>query len=141
MLWLLDTNVVSDFWKPRPNSGAEAWLEENKEECALSEITFGELHYGIHRLPIGKRRADLVRRISFLREDYWDVILPFGSAESEAWGQYAAEVFASQGKKFWTDHTIRDSALAATARAWSLIVVTRDTSHFPFVDTLNPFTA
>jgi predicted nucleic acid-binding protein len=40
MIWLLDTNVVSELWKPRPNPGAEAWLEENKEDCALSEITF-----------------------------------------------------------------------------------------------------
>jgi predicted nucleic acid-binding protein len=139
MLWLLDTNVVSDLWKPRPNPAAEAWLEENKEECALSEITFGELQYGIHRLPFSKRRAELVRRINFLREDYRDVILPFGPAESEAWGQYAAEVFSNLGKQFWNARTIRDSALAATARAWSLTVVTRDEGHFPFVDTLNTF--
>ena len=139
MLWLLDTNVVSDFWKPRPNPGAEAWLEANHEECALSEITFGELYYGTHRLPFGKRRSELLRHIGFLREDYRDVILPFGPAESEAWGEYAAEVFAERGKKFWNARTIRDSALAATARAWSLTVVTRDLAHFPFVQTFNPF--
>ena len=34
----------------------------------------------------------------------------------------------------------RDSALAATARAWSLTVATRDAGHFPFVVTVNPFT-
>src|SRR5258707_4119257 len=101
MLWLLDTNVVSELWKPRPNPGAVAWLEANKEECSLSEITFGELHYGVYRLAFSKRRAALARRIGFLREDYRDVILPFGPAESEAWGQYAAEVFVTQGKKFW----------------------------------------
>jgi predicted nucleic acid-binding protein len=139
MLWLLDTNVVSELWKPRPNPGAVAWLERNKEDCALSEITFGELHYGVYRLPFGKRRAALVRRISFLRVDYRDVILPFGPVESDAWGQYAAEVFASEGKKFWNARTIRDSALAATARAWSLTMVTRDTGHFPLVETSNPF--
>lgn len=139
MLWLLDTNVISELWKPSPNPAAEAWLEDNKEECALSEITFGELHYGAHRLPFSKRRAELLRRITFLREDYRDVVLPFGTAESEAWGQYAAEVFASHGKKWWNARTIRDSARAATARAWSLVVVTRDTGHFPFVETLNPF--
>jgi len=139
MIWLLDTNVVSELWKPRPNPGAEAWLDENKDDCALSEITFGELFYGVHRLPFGKRRSELLRHISFLREDYRDVILPFGPAESEAWGEYAAEIIAERGKKFWTGRTTRDSAIAAIARAWSLIVVTRDVSHFPFVETLNPF--
>lgn len=141
MIWLLDTNVVSELWKPRPDSGVLAWLEENKDDCALSEITFGELHYGLHRLPFGKRRSELQRCIGFLREDYRDVILPFGPAESEAWGEYAAGVIASRGKKFWTARTTRDSAIAATARAWSLTVVTRDVSHFPFVATTNPFAA
>ncbi len=139
MTWLLDTNVISELWKPRPNASTMRWLEENKDECALSEITFGELHYGVHRLPFGKRRAALLRGIHFLREDYRDVILPFGPAESEAWGEYAAEVSAERGKNFWTSRTIRDSAIAATARAWTLTVVTRDVGHFPFIATLNPF--
>jgi toxin FitB len=140
MIWLLDTTVVSELWKPRPNFGVEAWLEENKEDCALSEITFGELYYGVHRLPFGKRRSELLRYITFLREDYRDVILPLGPLESEAWGQYAAEVIVERGKAFWTGRTTRDSAIAAIARAWSLTVVRRDASHFPFVDTHNPFT-
>jgi len=140
VIWLLDTNVVSDLWKPQPNLGVEAWLEENRDECALSEITFGELHYGVQRLPFGKRRAELLQKINFLREDYRDVVLPFGPAESEAWGEYAAALVAQRGKAVLDGRNIRDSALAATARAWSLIVVTRDVAHFPFVDTFNPFT-
>ncbi len=139
MIWLLDTNVVSEVWKPQPNPAVMDWLEENKDECALSEITFGELHYGFHRLPFGKRRSSLERHIRFLRADYHDVILPLGPAESEAWGEYAAEVHAGRGKQFWTSRTIRDSAIAAIARAWALTVVTRDMNHFPFVETLNPF--
>ena len=139
MIWLLDTNVVSELWKPVADPGLMRWLEENKDDCALSEITFGELHYGVHRLPFGKRRSELLRHISFLREDYRDVILPFGPAESEAWGEYAAQVYAGRGKSFWTARTTRDSAIAAIARAWGLTVVTRDTSHFPFVETFNPF--
>jgi predicted nucleic acid-binding protein len=139
MTWLLDTNVVSELWKPKSDPAVSAWLEENKENCALSEITFGELHYGINRLPFGKRRSELQRRVSFLREDFRDVILPFGPAESEVWGEYAAAVYAERGRQFWTARTTRDSAIAAIARAWGLTVVTRDTNHFPFVETLNPF--
>jgi hypothetical protein len=139
MLWLLDTNVVSELWKPQPLTCVIDWLEENKDDCALSEITFGELHYGIHRLPFGKRRSILMRHVNFLREDYRDAILPFGPAESEAWGQYAAEVYSERGKEFWTTRTTRDSGIAATARAWGLTVATRDTSHFPFVVTFSPF--
>jgi toxin FitB len=139
MLWLLDTNIVSELWKPRPNRGLLAWLDENKDDCALCEITFGELHYGLHRLPFGRRRSELERRIRFLRQDYNDMILTFGPAEAEAWGQYAAEIEADRGKQHWTARTMRDSALAATARAWHLTVVTRDIGGFPYVLTLNPF--
>jgi predicted nucleic acid-binding protein len=38
MIWLLDTNVISDLWKPHPNPAVVAWLEENKDDCALLEI-------------------------------------------------------------------------------------------------------
>jgi predicted nucleic acid-binding protein len=139
MRWLLDTNVVSELWKDKPNAGAVAWVEENKDECAVSEITFAELYYGIHRLPFGKRRAELLRYAHFLREDYRDAILGVNAIEAESWGEHAAEVTAARGKKYWTARTIRDAALAATARAWSIAVVTRDVGHFPFVETVNPF--
>ena len=140
MLWLLDTNIVSELWKPSPNVHVQIWLDENKDDCALSEITFGELNYGLHRLPFGRRRSELERRIRFLRQDYADMILSFGAAEAEAWGQHAAEVEAERGKSYWTARTVRDSALAGTARAWGLTIATRDTGGFLFVPTLNPFT-
>lgn len=140
MRWLLDTNVVSDQWKPRPNPAVIEWWLANEADCALSEITFAELYYGVHLLPFGKRRSELHHYVDFLRQDFGDLILSFGPMEAEAWGQYAAEVTADRGKTWWTARTIRDAALAATARAWGLTVVTGDTHHFPFVDVFNPFT-
>jgi len=139
MNWLLDTNVISEHWKPQSNHRVLDWVEENRDDCVLSEIVFGELYYGLHCLPFGKRKSELSRHIQFLRQDYEDEILPFGPAEAEAWGEYAAELTAHRGKQHWTPRTIRDSAIAATARAWVLTVVTRDTGGFPFVPTLNPF--
>jgi predicted nucleic acid-binding protein len=139
MLFLLDTNIVSEAWKPRPNAAVEEWMMEHSDECALSVITLAELDYGLHLLPFGKRRSRLERQIQFLREDFSDALLPFAAAEAAAWAQYAAEVTAERGKDFWTARTMRDSALAATARAWTLTVVTRDVDHFPFVEVLNPF--
>jgi len=141
MHFLLDTNIVSEAWKPRPSPAVQEWIREHGEECALSVITLAELEYGMHLLPFSKRRAALERQIDFLREDFSDALLPYALAEAAAWSEYAAEVTANRGKKFWNARTIRDSALAATARAWSLTVATRDIGHFPFVDTVNPFTA
>lgn len=140
MLFLLDTNVVSEAWKPTPVPSVEKWMLENAEDCALSVITLAELDYGVHLLPFSKRRSALKKNIDFLREDFSDAIIGFDLPEASAWGQYAAEVTAQYGKKFWNARTIRDSALAATARAWSLVLVTRDARHFPLIQTYNPFT-
>jgi predicted nucleic acid-binding protein len=139
MLFLLDTNVVSEAWKAKPSPSVERWMFENSKDCALSVITLTELDYGLHLLPFGKRRSALERNIGFLRQDFADSIIGFDLPEASAWAAYAAEVTGQHGKKFWNARTMRDSALAATARAWSLTVITRDTSHFPFIETLNPF--
>jgi hypothetical protein len=139
MRFLVDTNIVSEAWKPRPNPGVVSWMKENGDECALSVISVAELTYGLHLLPYGKRQSALRRQIEFLREDFGDALLPFSLVEAAAWGQYAAEVTADRGKQWWNARSVRDSALAATARAWSLAVVTRDVGHFPFVDNVNPF--
>src|SRR6266404_2516263 len=111
MLWLLDTNIISEAWKPSPDPAVIAFMAAQKDECAISEICFSELYYGLHRLPFGKRRNDLERHIQFLRQDYEETILVFGAAEAYSWGEYAAELFASRGKAYFTARSIRDSAI------------------------------
>src|SRR4051794_17864031 len=106
MLYLLDTNVVSEAWKPSPNPAVEKWIQQNSEDCALSVITLAELDYGMHLLSFGKRRSALQKQIEFLREDFSDAILAFDFAEASAWAEYAAEVTSQHGKKFWTARTI-----------------------------------
>ena len=58
MNFLLDTNVVSEWTKPRPDSGVVDWLAQIDEDAVfLSVVTFAELRHGIERLPASKRRA------------------------------------------------------------------------------------
>ena len=60
MSFLLDTNVVSEWTKPRPNPGIIEWLAQVDEgEVFLSVVTFAELWHGIERLPAGARRRRL----------------------------------------------------------------------------------
>ena len=59
MSFLLDTNVVSEWTKPRPNAGIIEWLAQVEEdEVFLSVVTFAELRHGIERLPSGARRGE-----------------------------------------------------------------------------------
>jgi hypothetical protein len=52
--FLLDTNVVSEWTKPRPNAGLVDWLAQvDESEVFLSVVTFAELRHGIERLAAG----------------------------------------------------------------------------------------
>ena len=60
MSFLLDTNVVSEWVRPRPDAGVVAWLAEADEDRVfISVVTLAELRYGIERLTAGQRRRRL----------------------------------------------------------------------------------
>lgn len=60
MNFLLDTNAVSEWVKPRPNPGLIRWMEEADEDRVfLSVISLAELRYGIERMAVGARRNRL----------------------------------------------------------------------------------
>ena len=55
MSFLLDTTVVSEWVKPRPDRGVVAWLAEvDEDRVFLSVVTLAELRYGIERLARGQ---------------------------------------------------------------------------------------
>jgi predicted nucleic acid-binding protein len=58
MSFLVDTNVLSELTKRRPNPGALTWLSSQKT-LTISAITVDELSFGVLRAPVG-RRAQLV---------------------------------------------------------------------------------
>ena len=67
MSFLLDTNVLSEPVKERPNPGVLAWLSKvNEDQVFVSVVTITELRYGVERLVVGKRRE---RLDSWLRKD------------------------------------------------------------------------
>jgi predicted nucleic acid-binding protein len=67
MSFLLDTNVLSEPMRERPNSGVLAWLSRvNEDRVFVSVVTITELRYGVERLATGKRRE---RLDGWLRKD------------------------------------------------------------------------
>jgi toxin FitB len=125
--YLLDTNVVSEFPKPRPNEGVLGWLAAiNEDSVFLSVVTIAELRHGIERLPVGKRRRlldDWLR--NELRERFQGRILPVDAEVANACGTLLAKREAS-GRPI----EIGDAFIAATAEVHKLALVTRNVSHF-----------
>src|SRR5580693_4652155 len=92
MNFLLDTNAVSEWVKPRPNPGVIRWMESADEDRVfLSVISLAELRYGAERMAAGARRH---RIEEWLRDDlpirFEGRILPVDHHVAEVWGRTVA---------------------------------------------------
>jgi predicted nucleic acid-binding protein len=127
MSFLLDTNVVSEWTEPRPNSGVITWLEQADEDRVfLSVATLAELRHGIERLAAGARRKQLDE---WLRDElplrFETRILPVTTQIADEWGRVIARC-ETRGRPLGT----MDGLIAATASVHGLTLVTRNTSDF-----------
>lgn len=127
MSFLLDTNVLSEPMKERPNAGVLAWLSQaNEDQVFVSVVSITELRYGIERFAMGKRRE---RLDGWLRKDlisrFKGRILPADLRIADACGGLMARS-ESVGRPI----EARDALIAATAEVHGLTLVTRNTSDF-----------
>lgn len=127
MSFLLDTTVVSESTKLRPNAGLMTWLDGVDENSVfLSVITLTELRYGLERLAPGRRRKQLDRWLEHeLPERFEGRILPVDALVADACGRLVART-ESLGRPI----EARDAFIAATAQVHRLTLVTRNASHF-----------
>ena len=127
MTYLLDTNVVSEWTKPRPNPRVIDWLKEvDEDEVFLSVCTLAELRYGIAQMPAGRKRE---RLDGWLTNDillrFEGRVIPVDTAVAEAWGWITARA-KSAGRRI----DVMDGLIAATSVIHQMTVVTRDVSDF-----------
>ena len=123
MIYLVDANVLSEATKAKPETKVVDWLRHNEPELAVDPIILGEVRFGIHLLPAGKRR----RRLETWFNDGVAKItcLPWGAETGQRWAQLLAEL-RSAGKAM----PIKDSLIAATALLHGLTIATRNQADF-----------
>lgn len=123
--FLLDTNVISELMRPRPNHRLTTRVAATSEVLLhLSVITIGEFRKGIDLLDDNPRRVALQSWLDRdLRVRFAGRLLSFDDAVAERWGQL--EALAK--RKRVTLPTI-DAQLAATALHHGLTFVTRNTA-------------
>jgi predicted nucleic acid-binding protein len=125
--WLLDTNVVSELRKPRPDTAvAEFVATQSGEFLFTTEVTFAEIRFGIEQLEDPSRRADIhlwldrtlrplfAGRVLTITEDVivrWKTMVVDGQKRGHTFGQ-------------------PDLFIAAIATMEDLVVVTRDIDEF-----------
>src|SRR5664279_1225347 len=138
MSFLLDTNVISEWMKPRPNPGVVGWLAEvDEDRTFLSVVTLTELRFGIERMPAGSRKKRLDEWLSEeLPLRFEGRVVPIGPDVADVCGKIVARSEAL-GRRM----EAMDAFIAATAELHRLTVVTRNTSDFQSVlrSVLNPW--
>ncbi len=127
MSFLLDTNIVSEWVKPRPDPGVVAWLADvDEDRVFISVVTLAELRHGVARMDDGARR----RRIDeWLRQElparFEGRVLFIDDAVADAWGRVVV-----RGEELGRRIGPMDAFIAATAQVHGLTVVTRNTADF-----------
>lgn len=127
MKFLLDTNVLSEWVKPRPDPGLVTWLAEvDEDQVHISVITLAELRHGVMRMPPGRRRMLLDKwLVEEIPLRFGNRILPIDETVADSWGILVAQREAS-GKRI----APMDAFIAATALVNKLTLVTRNVADF-----------
>jgi toxin FitB len=135
--FLLDTNILSETRKKKPDANVQTWLESQPMHVQhLSVITLGELLQGAHRARSSELRANLQGWLERIEQRFEGRLLALDADVMRVW----ASITASAITRGLTP-PLMDSLLAATAIHHDLIFVTRNTDDVQAlgVRTLNPW--
>lgn len=135
MSLLLDTNVLSETVRPRPNAGVLQWLAAHPS-FFISAITLEELSFGIERIS-GRRRAALYEWLERLRAEPSPGVVPVDAEIALAAGRLRARR-EQKGRPV----AQADMLIAASALTRGLTLVTRNVADFDGcgIALLDPFT-
>lgn len=135
MAYLIDTNVISEHTRPRPETRVLTWLRTVPVgDQYISVLTLGEIRKGIEQHVKEPRREQLRLWLETeLTMMFGDRLLPISAEVADRWGRLRAEVGRSV--------PAIDSLIAATALHHDLRLVTRNERDyiFPGLTTVNPW--
>ena len=127
MTTLLDTNVLSELLRARPEPAVLAWFAaQAPDSLAVSAVTQAEMLLGARLLPAGQRRQQLQQALeAMFREDFGGRVLPFDTAAA---ADYAEVVHARRNAGRPISQF--DAQIAAIALSRSVGLATRNVADF-----------
>ncbi|KAF0135009.1 MAG: PilT domain-containing protein [Methylocystaceae bacterium] len=125
--WLLETNVLSELRRPRPNAKVVAFVAAQPlDRLYVSVVTFAEIRFGIELIADPSRRAELHDWLTLkVRPLFTQRTLPVSEDVMLKW-----RMLVEEGRKTRYTFSQPDLIIAATALLHGLTVVTRDTGDF-----------
>ncbi len=124
---ILDTNVLSEVVKPRPEPKVLDWLgAQNYREVFVTALTVAEMFHGLNRMPAGKRQSELFAAVdAMFQHEFAGRILPFDEAAAMSYADLMAGLERA-GRKVGSF----DAQIAAVARVHTATVATRNIKDF-----------
>lgn len=138
MRYLLDTCVISELNRRKPNAKVLSWLRQaNPNALYLSVMTIGEIKKGIAKSCDDARSLELEAWLNQrIRSRFADRILPVDEEVALMWGRLTGAC-----ERFGNPKSAGDALLAATATIHHLAIVTRNVKHLSGmgVELVNPW--
>ena len=134
---LLDTNIVSEGLRPRPDANVRKWLDSQRPtDLFICMPVLAELRYGLELLPTGARRIHLEIAIRKTEEAFAERILPFDRTAAYEYGR----ILAHRDRLGRSTGTM-DGLIAAIAKVHGATLATRDLRGFTDIDLdlIDPF--
>ena len=132
MLFFLDTNVLTEGWKRRPNPILEQWIESN--DWLIPVPVIAEIQEGGEASPNLAERARINGRLDAFLHEHGLMVVDWDAETSRTWGRLKhPDEVKRQPQALW------DSLIDAMAVRHGAIVVTRNTDDFRHAKTFNPF--
>lgn len=124
---VLDTNVVSEILRPRPDAGVLVWFDERQpDQLWLTAVIAAELMYGVARLPDGARKQQFVQAVAkMLDQDFAGRILAFDVGAAAVYAEMTA-----RRERAGRPVAMADAQIAATCLLHGATLATRNQKHF-----------
>jgi predicted nucleic acid-binding protein len=125
--WLLDTNVLSELRRPKPEPRVLAFISgESLDRLYISVVTLAGIRFGIELVGEPGRRAELNDWLTHkVRPMFAQRVLPITEDIMLKW-----RLLVEDGRKARHTFSQPDLIIAATALHHGLTLVSRDTADF-----------
>lgn len=137
--WLLDTNILSELRRPKPEPKVVAFVAaQSIERLFVSSVTFAEIRFGIELLDDPHRRAELLNWLTHkLRPMFEQRVMAISEDVMFNW-----RLLIEEGRKVGHTFSQPDLIIAATALQHGMTIVSRDITQYARagVPVFNPWT-
>lgn len=130
--YLLDTNIISEMFRPKPNLLVFKKLEEYEKLCSLPSTAWNELLFGVNIMASGKKRDYIFSKLVDDIQANYEII---------QYDNHAAWIHAdirSRLKEQGIGIDFQDSQIASIAVSNNMILVTRNIKHFETIQKVSP---